>query len=141
MSLLNPDVSASTLSVVQNPEDSITCYLELGEESCNLTLRLEGEKARLAGYPQTWRTWDENIVGEGETTYEDAEHDGSVDSFVDEIEAMDAYVSRETEKEIFAQLKKALQAQFEDVDFKDTLTPAQQESVLAKMDEAIKSLN
>lgn len=140
MSILNPTVSASTLSVVQNTTDSVTCYVELDGESCNLTLRLDDEAARLAGYPNSWRTWDELIPGTEETTYEDAENDGSIDSFVDEIESMDAYVSRETEKEIFSQLKKALQKQFEDEDFKDRLTAKEQSEVLAKIDLAIKKL-
>lgn len=140
MNLLNPTVSASTLSVLMSEKDSVTCYVELNDESCNLTLRLEDEKARLAGYPDAWKTWDENILGSGDQTYEDAENDGSIDSFVDEIEFFDAYVSRDTEKEIFTQLKKSLEKQFEDEMFKDQLTQAQKESALAKIDLAIASL-
>ncbi len=100
MNLLNPTVSASTLSVLMSEKDSVTCFVELNDESCNLTLRFEDEKARLAGYPGAWKTWDENILGSEDQTYEDAENDGTIDSFVDEIESMDAYVSRNTEKEI-----------------------------------------
>lgn len=139
MSLLKPKITASTLSVLLDPKNSVQAYVELDEESCNVTLRLEDEKARIAGYPQTWRTWDEVIEG-SENTYEDAEHDGSIDSIVDEIEAMDAYVSRETEKEIFMLLKKSLEKQFQDEMFKDQLTAAQKEEAIAKIDLAIRSL-
>lgn len=139
MSLLNPKISATTISVLMNPKGSSQAYIELDEESCNVTLRFEEEKARIAGYPQTWRVWDEVIEG-SENTYEDAEHDGSIDSIVDEIEAMDAYVSRDTEKEIFILLKKSLEKQFQDEMFKDYLTEDQKKEVLEKMDLAIRSL-
>ncbi len=141
--LLNPkSIKANTLSVVMSPTDSVSCYVEIDESSCNLTLRLEDESARLAGYPSLWRTWDEAIDGDLEgKTYGEAEQDATIESFVDEIEAMDAYVSRETEKEIFSQLRKSLEKQFEDEMFKDQLTQAQKEEVLAKIDLAIKNLS
>ena len=140
MSLLNPTVSATTLSVLLSATDSITCYVELDGESCNLTLRFDSDNARLAGYPDGWKTWDESITDGEELIYEDAEQDGSIDSFVDEIESIDAYVSRYTEKEIFNQLKKSLEKQFADEDLKDQLNAADKESVLEKLDTAIKNL-
>jgi hypothetical protein len=136
---LDPKVEAKTLSVVMNPQDSVTCYVQLDEESCNLTLRLEDDVAKLAGYPQSWTVWDEIIPGTSET-YGEAEDDASIDSWVNEIESPDAYVSRKTENEILRQLIQSLKIQFLDEMFTDQLSSAQKESVFEKMNKAIQSL-
>ena len=140
MSLISPNVTAFTLSVLLHENDSVFCYVILDNETCNLTLRLENDKARLAGYPNSWKTWDEKILGSEGLTYQDAENDGSIDSFIDEIEAMDAYVSRETEAEIFKKLKESLKKQFEDEMFANQLTESQKQIALSKIDLAIKNL-
>lgn len=139
--LINPNsISAKTLAVLMKPHDSITCFVEIDEESCNVTLRLEDDVAKIAGYPQTWRVWDESIPGDEENTYEDAENDPELESMFDEIVSIDAYVSRATEKEIFSQLKESLQKQFEDENFKDELTNSEKEEVFKKIDKAIAKL-
>jgi hypothetical protein len=141
MSLISPTVKAQTLSVLQKPTDSITCYVELDSESCNLSLRFEDDEAKLAGYPETWRTWDEKISSnDSDVTYEDSENDGSLDSMIDEIESINSYISRKTEIQIFSLLKKSLVKQFEDEMFKDVLRKDEQEEVLAKIDLAISNL-
>lgn len=132
-------VKAETLSVLKSPTDSITCYVELNEHSCNLTLRFDNEIARIAGYPHSWKIFDETIDG-SDSTYENAENDASIESFVDEIEEIDMYVSRKTEKEILEQLKKSLKVQFEDEIFKDDLSAEQKEEVFLKMNKAIEKL-
>ena len=142
MSILNPTIKASTLSVLMNENDSITCYVEINEESCNVTLRLEDDKARLAGFPADWKTWDEPIDPHSgnEYTYQDAENDATIESFVHEIESIDVYISRNIEKEIFNQLKQSLVKQFADEMFKDQLSSHQKELALAKIDLAVASL-
>ena len=47
------------------------------------------------------------------------------------------YVSRETEKEIFEQLKKSVEKQFKSKDWKDTLPEESKKKILDMMDKAI----
>lgn len=133
-------VIASTLSVLLSPKDSILCYLEINDESCNVSLRFEDDKARIAGYPVSWKIWDERIEGNEEYSYEDAENDPSIESPINEIESITVYISRETEKNIFKKLKNSLKKQFEDEMFKDQLTDIQKEEAFNKIDQAIRSL-
>lgn len=133
---INPAVKAITLSVLLSPTDSITCGIYLDEEYCNVSLNLEQDVARLLGYDSKWAIYDENIeaYNSESPTFEEAEEDGSIEMF--EMDGRLAYVSRETEKEIFRQLAISLQAQFKDEMFKDRLTKAQQEESLSKIQQA-----
>lgn len=142
--LLNPSIKAQTLAVLMSPVGSITCGLTLdcgeGEEYTNVTLRFEDEKVRIAGYPQHWKTWDEQIEGNEEYTYGQAESDGSIDDGIHEMENLQFYVSQKTEQEILRQLKKSLEKQFKDEMFKDELSKKDQQIALEKIDLAIKDL-
>jgi hypothetical protein len=142
--LLNPKIKAETLSVLMSVSGSITCGVTLdcgeGEEYSNVTLRFEDESARIAGYPQNWKTHDEPIDGNEEYTYGEAEEDGGIDDGDHEIEAIHHYVSRKTEQEILRQLKKSLEKQFQDEMFKDDLSKKDQQTALEKIDLAIKNL-
>jgi hypothetical protein len=87
-------------------------------DGANLTLRFDrGDTAVLAGYPQRWALHD------------DEEEGGSEEGF---------FVSKETEKEIFVQLKKSLEKQFSKNEEK--IPEAEIKSVLKKMDKAIAKL-
>lgn len=132
-SLLNPRITARTLSVVLSPTDSVTCGVELNEEYANISLRLEDDVAKLAGFPQEWGVFDTHVD----------QYDGSSPRYEDVIDEMDlpgdlsAYVSRDTEKEILKQIKGSIQKQFEDDMFKDQLDSKQKEQVLEKIEKAL----
>lgn len=137
MDILKPTVEAYTISVVQHPTDSVRCFLQLNEESINLTLRLENDTARLAGFPQSWKVWDEEIEYGEEKQYHEIDDSELLDLLHEEA----AYVSQSTERKIFEQLKTSLKKQFEDPDFSDKLSKEEKESIFLKIDNAIKALN
>ena len=104
-------------------------------EYANLTLRFDrGEAAVLAGYPMEWGVYDVNVDyhDHDSPTYADV-----LDSGEDLPKGTKAYVSKETEIEIFKQLKKSLEKQFKDPMFKDHLGAKEQAQALKMMDAAI----
>jgi hypothetical protein len=140
--LINPiGIKAKVLSVVKNATDPIVCYIEVNDESCNLTLNLDADTVTLGEYPAMWRAWSDFLVGNDElATYESAEIDGGLDSFVDEIEDIVAYVSRSVEKEIYIQLKKSLEVQFQDEGCLSRIKDNEKALILDKLTFTIKQL-
>lgn len=143
--LLKPTVKAEILSVLLSPVGSITCDVKIdcgeGEHYQNVTLRFDGDQARIAGYPQEWKCWDDPIEGNEDYTYGQAEDDGGIDDGSHEIDLIKVYISKKTEKKIFTQLKKCLEMQFEDEMFRGDLSKADQLIALEKIDLAIKDLS
>lgn len=139
--LLNPkSVIATTLSVLQNENDSILCFLDVDGNTCNVNLNFNHDDARLLGFPHLWKLHNESVDGNDEFTYEDALTDSSIESIVHEMESIDVYVSKEMEINILQQLKASLLKQFNDEMFKDHLSSAQQEIAISKIDSACKKL-
>tara|TARA_Y100000034_G_C6910321_1_gene424398 strand:- start:18204 stop:18632 length:429 start_codon:yes stop_codon:yes gene_type:complete len=137
MSKLNPAIHADTLSVLLSKSDSITCSVEIDEEYSNVSLRFDrGDSAEICGYPQEWVLWSDQVTEGSGNTYHDAEMDPTIESFEHEIEDF-VYVSKETEKEIFRQLRKSLERQFEDPEFKDHISQKEKDLALEKIDSAI----
>lgn len=117
----NQRIQATTLSMILSDSDSVHCYLKIGRESCNVTLRFDqGPSARVCGYPMSWGVYDVNVeyYNYESPTYEDLESEGLLD--------VPVYVSRETEEKILIKLKKSIEEQFADPFWKDHSTPTEQ---------------
>jgi len=142
-------VNASTMSVLM-PKDkegnlgsSVGAYVTIrnkggAEEIGNLSLRFDQESwATLCGYPQDWGVWDTNVdpYDSDSMTIEDwLDSEGHLpDTFT-------AYVSKESEKEIFKQLKTSLEKQFNDPKWKDSLPDKAKKLALKMVDKSISRL-
>jgi len=134
MNKIYPSVKSLTLSVLMSENSSIICGLYINNEYCNVSLNFERDQARILGYPMDWGVHDVNIdfFNSDSMTYQEL---AEVDK--ESIANIPAYISKETEVEIFCQLKKSLKKQF---DFENVLTETQKESALDKIDSAIKFL-
>lgn len=142
-------IKATTLSVImarskeKEMPESCNTYLSIrnkggAEETANLTLRFDQEEyATLCGYPRDFAVWDEH-------TDPYADESMTMEEWVDDTEDFPenivAYISRESEKEIFKQLKVSIQKQFADPKWKDSLTDKARKKVLNMMDKAIQRL-
>lgn len=137
MNKLNPSVKASTLSVLLKGFPSITCGVELNNEYINVSLNFDEDHARILGYDQTWGVHDLNIdqYDSESPTYKELIEDNGED-----VPEMPVYVSQETEAKILKQLKASLKKQFQDPMFKDTLTEAEKDEAISKIDKAISTL-
>lgn len=116
------DVISVYLGEAQKRGDSVSTSVDIThngkKDGANLTLRFDrGAAAVLAGYPQRWALHDDEEEGASEEGI---------------------FVSKETEKEIFVQLKKSLEKQFSRNEEK--ISDAEKKSVLKKMDLAISNL-
>lgn len=117
-------IKASTLSVLLTNSTSVLCYVKIGRESCNLTLRFDrGEDAVLCGYPKQW-----------------AVHDFEEDQIPEEELSFDVYVSAQTEKKILSKLLKSLEEQFLDPMFIDHCSNEYREIAIRKIVNTINNL-
>ena len=131
-------VKAYTISVLTSL-GSCDTYVEVTnkggkKQSQNLTLRFDkGAAASLRGYPNNWAVHDlsQDDYDSDSPKYEEL----AEDSFMPEY--INVYVSAETEKEIYRQLKASLEKQFKDPMFKDHLSQADRKKALKMLDKAI----
>jgi hypothetical protein len=132
-----PKVKASTMSVISKDSTSVSCFLEVGGESANITLRFDrGEVAQICGYPMDWGIHDVNI------DYYDSESPTFADlKEADGLEEGTVYVSPETEVLILKKLKRSVERQFEDCSWMDhELSLEFQLSILNKINAAVERL-
>lgn len=111
------NIRASTMSVVMRDSKSVSCYVKIGKQDCNLTLRFDRDGvAMLCGYPMSWGVYNVNVdyYDYESPTYEELE----IGEQLDAIEH-DVYVSRTDEVKILKKLQKCLELQFNDPDWSD----------------------
>lgn len=130
-------IKASTLSVIHAGAPSVLCYVAIGEESANLTLRFDrGNRATLCGYPQAWDVHDVNIDAydhDSPTGEEMYSAHGDIDGQV--------YISKQTERAILHKLKKCVENQFVDIAWVESCPPLREKlAILNKIERAIRSL-
>lgn len=102
--LINPQIEVKLAS---NLSSTMLVLLSLNGESAELELSLEGERAQLGRYPQSWVLYSQEMY---------VEHAGeniSYEALIEEAEqwigGIDAYISRSSEKQILLALKGQLE--------------------------------
>jgi hypothetical protein len=133
-------IKASTISVILPDSESVSCYLDVNGESCNVTLRFDrGSEALICGYPQRWAIHNEdaNPYGDSEVTYADL-----VLADGEELDGYhDLYISAETEIQILSKLKRSIERQFCDFSWMDCRPSIKRQlEILTKIHNAIEAL-
>lgn len=131
-------IKAQTLSVILPDSKSVFCYIEVGGESCNVSLRFDRAKAEICGYPQAWAVYDTPIEAYNceSPNWEELEFLGELD--VSDSRQPPVYVSREIEATILEKLKASVAKQFKSKDWKDTCPKSRQTAILKLIDKALK---
>lgn len=126
-------IKASTISVLLRDSSSVSCFLKIGSESCNVSLRFDRDgAAKICGYPMSWGVYDCNLdyYDHDSPSYEELDEEGvQLDCPV--------YVSREVEIKILRKLQKDLEKQFSDPDWDDHCTDEYRTDVILQIENAI----
>lgn len=127
-------IKAQTLSVILPDSKSVHCYIELGGESCNVSLRFDRPKAEVCGYPQAWGVYDTPVEQYNceSPLWEEAEDSG--------LDMPKVYVSREIEATILQKLRASVVKQFKSKDWKDSCPPERQREIVKLINKALCAL-
>jgi hypothetical protein len=134
-------IKASTLSVILEGSTSVHCYLKIGGDSSNVTLRLDrGDEAIICGYPQHVAVFD--------TYLEQFNYDSGTCYSAFELQELDPkdfgydyYIGPEIEIEILNQLIKSLKKQFKNKMFLDSCSEVERNQALQKILKRIENLD